>query len=298
MDFNNLSDYIVYIVFVIGKVIKNSMLQVILIASIFIFFNVLIFVFSDNAKNKKFEKDYYNMLSQDSITKSVINKKQLTFYGDTTVPAVFFTEIAKANLKMLKKYKHNVKFVRLTINHKPSTSLQIGENIEENNLILQNTNSKDKEYRTFLEYERRNMFLVQNPQTINVPIFYEPPLSKKNFIDNIKQYPKQIIPILTKEKLIKNNWRGQVIFVQLTQTGHTLVFRETNGDQAQNLLNSKKTKFLLYYTINSMQELQLIDNELYKLMMTFNISELLTLQGLQLQEKIYTTHIYHNQNNI
>ena len=296
MDFEKLSEYLVYIVFIISKLVKNSILQIIIVIGIFAFCNFFIFFLSQNAVNTRFEKDYYNMLSQDSVLKNVIDKKQLVFYGDTPIPSIFFTEIAKANLGMLEKYKNNIKFIRLTINHKPSTSLQIAENIEENNLILKNTNSKDKELRTFLEYQRRDMFLVQNPQTINIPIYWEKPISKKNFSENLQQYPNQIIPIYTKKELIKNHWKGQVIFVQHTQTGHTLVFREMNGDQSQHLLNSKKTKFLLHYVINSLKELQIIDNELYQLITTFNLNSLITTQGRNFQKEIYLNRIRHHIN--
>ena len=295
MEFEKLSEYLVYIVFIIGKLVKNSILQVVIVIVIFLFCNFFIFFLSKDAINRNFEKNYYKLASKDGIVKSVIDRGHLTFYGDTPIPSLFFTEIAKANIDMLEKYKKDVKFVRLTINHKPSTSLQIGEDINENNLILQNTNSKDKELRTFLEYQRRDMFLVKNPQTVNIPIYWEEPISKKNFTQNVKDYPKQIIPIHIRQELVKDNWKGQVIFVQSMKTGYTLIFREMNGDQSQHLLNSKKTKFLMYYAVNSIKELQSIDNELYQLIMTFNINELFTTEWRNFEEQVYMHHIRNQQ---
>lgn len=293
MEFEKLSEYLVYIVFIIGKLVKNSILQVVIVIVIFLFCNFFIFFLSKDAINRNFEKNYYKLASKDGIVKSVIDRGHLTFYGDTPIPSLFFTEIAKVNLEMFAKYKKNVKFIRLTINHKPSTSLQIGNDIDENNLILKNTNSKDKELRTFLEYQRRDMFLVQNPQTVNIPIYWEKPISEKNFVENIKQYPKQIIPIYTKQELIKDNWKGQVIFVQHVKTGRTLIFREMNGDQAQHLLNSKKTKFLLHCAVSSIKELQSVDNELYQLIMTFNLHNLLDINN-DFDKLLYEYHIKHS----
>jgi hypothetical protein len=278
-DFGTLSDNIAYLVFFISKIIKRIWIQFLILFLFFIADKLYKNYFSNNAYNKEFERYYTTIATDKPILYNILKYQFNNFIGDTIIPAQFFTEIAENNLLVYKnqQYTNDIKFIRIIINERPSTSLQLsfdndGDGIKNNLIILNNINSKDKNERFILERKRAKLFLKDNPNTKTISIYYNEPINKYNLEINLKQFPNQIILKKVIQEQIQDNWKGQIIIIKLLKTKSYLIFREGNGEQSHRLLNSKKEKRLFYYgIITNLEQLKYIDNNFYNCLDIFNL---------------------------
>lgn len=265
-------DNVSYVAYFVGKFIKKTWLQALLIIAIFLIDKSYKNFFSKDAINKEFERVYFSYLNEGRSAYTVMKRGFKLCKGDNTSPSNFFTDLSIANVKILndKSYKNIVEFKRIIINEKPSTSLNLTSNIIENQKVKEGMRTVHLDEKYTEEQIRKKNFLDENPKNINISVYYKEGLNHKNFEENVRKFPNRIIPIKVNQKSIQDTWKGQIVFIKNLKTNSYLIFREIGGVQshkADSRENQDKIKILVYYgIIKSKNDIREIDKDFYNLM--------------------------------
>jgi hypothetical protein len=271
---------IVYIVFIVPKIIKSNIIQLLIIGSLFAFGLLHKYYFSKSAQNKHFKETFRQYLQKNPtvVFRYIIpengNFQTIRYSGEQGRWDIgqFFEHLLKTEYEIFKKYGNDVKIWQTVVNEQPSFIFQINKDddnymkvykdIYENHRTFLTEEKKAKGFKSLLN--RRHYFDI-NPSIKHLSIYWKDGEAQQSFQHNIENSNGRIKGYKVKDaSIVRPSLRGQFTIIK-KDTGAILLFIEYNGQQFYSGKNTQD-KQLQFFHCENKHDIAKFDKDLYDLM--------------------------------
>ena len=275
-----IQSYLVYIVFIIPKLIKSPVIQLIILGLLFLSGILHKYYFSKSAQNNMFFNDFRKELESNStiIFANIMNPEisnQIHYSGEEGRINIgqFFEHLLKTEANIVKKYGNKVKIWQTVINEEPSFIFQINKTEDNYKKVYQHIYNKNraflspaKQKQGFESLLNRRLYFDENSQIKHLSIYWKDGEAQSGFDKNVANSDGKIKGFkIDDPNIIKASLRGQFTIIKY-HAGAILLFIEYNGQQFYNENGYNQDKQLIFYYCNNKQNIQTFNKDLYNIL--------------------------------